>query len=173
MDISKILELLSYTLPAIITGVVALYFFKLHTTNEEKRRYFLMLKEKQKLALPIRLQAYERLALLLERISLTKLLVRVKPTGSNPINYLNKLIQSVEQEFEHNLAQQIYVTDAGWNSVVTAKNVITQIIRTSAANKEVETAEQLREKIIQKTIENESPSLIALTFLKNEVRKLF
>jgi len=173
MDISKILELLSYTIPAIITGGVALYFFKYHTVNEEKRRYFLLRKEKQNIALPIRLQAYERLALFLERISLSKLLVRVKPTGKDVYNYQSKLIQSLEQEYEHNLAQQIYVTDAGWNAVVTAKNVITQIIRTTAAHKDIETAEQLRETLIQKSMDMESPTQAALSYIKNDVRKLF
>ncbi|MCK4561439.1 MAG: hypothetical protein KAT78_00895 [Flavobacteriaceae bacterium] len=173
METNKWIELLSYTLPAIITGLVALYFFKNHITSEDKRRNFLLLKEKQNLALPIRLQAYERLTLFLERISPTKLLVRVKPTGTNAINYHNKLIQSIDQEFEHNLAQQIYVTDNGWNAIVTAKNMISQIIRTSAANKEITTAEQLRENIIQKGIDNENPTLTALSFLKNEVRKNF
>lgn len=173
METNKWIELISYTFPAIITGLVALYFFKYHISNEDKRRNILLLKKKQNLTMPIRLQAYERLTLFLERISPAKLLVRVKPTGTNPINYHNKLIQNIEQEFEHNLAQQIYITDAGWNAIVAAKNAILQIIRTSAANTKIETAEQLREKIIQNSIETESPALIALSLLKNEIRKLF
>lgn len=173
METNKWIELLSYTLPAIITGLVALYFFKQHITGEDKRRNFLLLKEKQNLALPIRLQAYERLTLFLERVSLAKLLVRIKPTGTNPINYHHKLIQSIDQEFEHNLAQQIYVTDNGWNAIVTAKNAISQIIRTSAANKEITTADQLREHIIQQNKNNEIPTQTAISYLKNEVRKNF
>lgn len=173
METNKWIELLSYTLPAIITGLVALYFFKYHITSEDKRRNFILLKEKQNLALPIRLQAYERLTLFLERISPTKLLVRVKPTGTNAINYHNKLIQNIDQEFEHNLAQQIYVTDTGWNAIVAAKNGISQMIRTSAANTEIETAEQLREHILQQTLNNEVPTHTALAYLKNEVRKNF
>jgi len=173
MDNNKLIELLSYTLPAIVTGLVALYFFKTHITNEHKRRVFILRKEKQNLALPIRLQAYERLALFLERISPAKLLVRVKPTGTDPINYHHKLIQNIEQEFEHNLAQQIYITEPGWNAVVTAKNTLSQLIRTSAASTEIKTADELREHIIQQTIKNESPTQIALSYLKNEVRKIF
>ncbi len=173
MEIEKILELLSYTLPAVITGLVALYFFKQHTKNEEQRRNFLLRKEKQNIALPLRLQAYERMALFLERISPTKLLVRVKPSGDKISNYQNKLIQNIEQEFEHNLAQQIYVTDACWNTIVTSKNALIQIIRKSTAASDVENAEQLREKIIQNTMNEESPTTTALVFLKNEVKKQF
>ena len=141
--------------------------------NEDKRRNYLLRKEKQNLALPIRLQAYERLALFLERISPEKLLIRIKPSGSSSINYLNKLILNVEQEYEHNLAQQIYITDDCWNAIVTSKNAIGQMFRSAAANTEVKTAEQLREKILKESIENDSPTQVALSYLKNEVKKLF
>ena len=173
MNIDKILEILTYTLPSVVTGLVALYFFKYHMSNEEKRRNYLLRKEKQNLALPIRLQAYERLALFLERISPEKLLIRVKPSGNNSISYLNKLVLNIEQEYEHNLAQQIYITDDCWNAVVASKNAIGQLIRTAAANTEVKTTEQLREKILKDSIENDSPTQVALSYLKNEVKKLF
>ncbi len=173
METQKILEILGYTIPALITGGIAIYYFKYYILNEEKRRIFLLHKKNQGIALPLRLQAYERLTLFLERISPAKLLVRVKPTGNNSIKYHNKLIQTIEQEFEHNLAQQIYVTDDGWNAIVTAKNAISQLIRTTAANKEIETAEQLQEIILQNTLNVENPTTTALYFLKNEVRKLF
>ncbi len=173
MDTSKIFEILIYTIPAIITGIIALYFFKLHTSNEENRRNFLLRKEKQSIALPLRLQAYERLALFLERISPAKLLIRVKPTGNDPIKYQNKLIQNIEQEFEHNLAQQIYVTESCWNTLVTSKNSMIQMIRTTAASTKVDTIDLLRENIIQNTMNTENPTSTALAFLKNEVKKLF
>jgi len=173
METNKWIELLSYTLPAIITGLVALYFFKYHMNNEEKRRNFLLRKEKQNLTLPLQLQAYERLALFLERISPAKLLIRVKPTGNDPIKYQHKLVQNIEQEFEHNLAQQIYVTEACWNAVITSKNSMIQLIRTTAANTNVDSNDLLREKIIQNTMNTDSPTTTALAFLKNEVKKIF
>jgi hypothetical protein len=83
MDISKMLELLSYTLPAIITGVVAYYFFNLHTKNEEGRRRYLLMKDGQKNSMPLRLQAYERMTLFLERISLANLVTRISPISTN------------------------------------------------------------------------------------------
>lgn len=173
MDTSKIIEIISYTLPALITGGIALYFFKYHTINEENRRNFLLRKEKQNTSLPIRFQAYERMTLFLERISPAKLLVRVKPTGNNVSHYQKKLVQNIEQEFEHNLAQQIYITDTTWNAIVTAKNTQIKIIRTIAAEEKTENAEQLREKIIQYSLENETPTNTAISVLKNEVRKNF
>jgi len=173
MDLTKIIELLSYTLPAVVTGLVALYFFKLHVANEDKRRNFLLRKESQKHALPLRLQAFERLTLFLERISLNKLLIRIKPTGKDPEKYSHKLISIVEQEFEHNLAQQIYVSETAWKAVVTSKNLIVKIIRTTAAKKEVETAEQLREDILSNLGKNDGPTSAAISYLKIEVKKMF
>lgn len=173
MDLSKIIELLSYTLPAVVTGLVAVYFFKSFVANENSRRNFLLRKEGQKAALPLRLQAYERLTLFLERISLNKLLIRIPPTGKDPIKYSQKLTGIIEQEFEHNLAQQIYVSETSWKAVVTSKNLMIKIIRTSAENKEIENADQLREYILKNHMKHEGPTEAALSFLKSEVHKIF
>ena len=127
METTKIIELLSYTLPAIITGVVAYYFFNLHTKNEEGRRRYLLNKDTQKDALPLRLQAFERMTLFLERINPGKLLIRLSPNSENKNDYENLLISNIEQEFEHNLTQQIYMSDECWTIIVTAKNVNTKI----------------------------------------------
>ncbi|MFD1316699.1 DUF7935 family protein [Namhaeicola litoreus] len=173
MDSDKILEIIAYCLPALITGGVALYFFKDFVKNENQRRIFLVKRENQKLALPLRLQAYERMALFLERISFSKLLVRVKPSNASVSEYQNKLILHIEQEFEHNLTQQIYISDNGWNAIVSAKNAQIQIIRAMTADKSTENAEHLREKLLQKSTESESPTAIALSLVKNEVRSIF
>ncbi len=173
MNTTKILELLSFTIPAIITGVVAYYFFKLHTKNENNRRNFLLRKEKQSLALPLRLQAYERMALFLERLSPASLLVRVPPVGNDKPAYFKKLLTSIEKEFEHNLAQQIYVTDQCWNVIKTAKNSTINIIRDTMLEGELKDARAMREAIIERTATNEPPSNTALAFIKNEVHKIF
>ena len=173
MDSDKILEIVAYCLPALITGGVALYFFKDFVRNENQRRIYLVKRKNQKLALPIRLQAYERMTLFLERISFSKLLVRVKPGDASVSEYQNKLILHIEQEFEHNLAQQIYLSDSAWNAIVSAKNAQIQIIRATTADKTTKTAAELREKLLQKSTASESPTALALTLVKNEVRSIF
>ena len=122
MSGDQILQLFAYLLPAVVTGAVAFYFFRLHTRNEDGRRRFLLHKDSQKETLPIRLQAYERMALFLERITLNNLVVRVAPKGKNKSDYENLLIKQIENEFEHNLSQQIYMSDSCWNIIKTAKN---------------------------------------------------
>ena len=173
MDSIKILELLSYTIPAIITGVVALYFFKIHTKNENNRRNYLLRRDKQSVALPLRLQAYERMALFLERISPNSLLVRITPTGGDKVAYLKKLIITVEKEFEHNLAQQIYITSDCWNVIITAKNSTLNLVKDAMTAGENKDANAMRQSILEKMATEESPSSIALSFIKNEVSKIF
>jgi len=167
-----ILQLFAYLLPAVVTGLVAFYFFRLHTRNEEGRRRFLLHKEAQKDTLPVRLQAYERMALFLERISLNSLVVRVAPKGKGKSDYENLLIQQIETEFEHNLSQQIYMTDECWNIIKTAKNTTIQIIR-SAGMSQTDSPDKLREDILGKGLEKQSPSNTALAFVKKEVGELW
>ncbi|CAM2998646.1 hypothetical protein SAMN05444143_11528 [Flavobacterium succinicans] len=173
MDASKIIELASYTLPAIITGVVAYQFFNLHTKNEDQRRRYLLHKEAQKTALPLRLQAYERMTLFLERISLNQLLIRIAPISAVKTDYEQLLIAHIEQELEHNLTQQIYMSEQCWSIILTAKNATNQMIRVAAQKESVQNAEQMREVLLNDLLEKQSPSHAALAFIKNEVGDLW
>jgi hypothetical protein len=173
MDTTKIIELLSYTLPAIVTGLVAYYFFDLHTKNEEGRRRYLLNKEAQKNSLPLRLQAYERMSLYMERINPTKLLIRIAPISNDKNDYENLIISQIEQEFEHNLTQQIYMSDECWTIIVTAKNATIQMIRKANMSDRVDNADKLREVVLSDLMEKQSPSNAALAYIKNEVGQLW
>ncbi|GMN05073.1 hypothetical protein MTsPCn5_04610 [Croceitalea sp. MTPC5] len=172
MSGDQIFQLFAYLLPSVVTGAIAFYFFRLHTRNEEGRRRFLLHKDSQKETLPIRLQAYERMALFLERISINNLVVRVAPQGQDKSKYENLLIKQVENEFDHNLSQQIYMTDECWNIIKAAKSATIQIIR-SAAMSETDSADKLREDILNQTIDKQSPSNTALSFVKKEIGELW
>ncbi|MFE3848432.1 hypothetical protein ACFX5D_10710 [Flavobacterium sp. LB3P45] len=173
MESLPIIELLSYTLPAVVTGVVAYYFFDLHTKNEEGRRRYLLNKEAQKNALPLRLQAFERMTLYMERINPTKLLIRIAPLSQDKNDYENLIIAQIEQEFEHNLTQQIYMSDECWTIIVTAKNATIQMIRKANRSDRVDSADKLREVILNDLMEKQSPSNAALAYIKNEVGQLW
>jgi hypothetical protein len=173
METTKILEILSYALPSLITGAVAYYFFDLHTKNEEGRRRYLLQKEAQKDALPLRLQAYERLSLYMERINPTNLLIRIKPISENKFDYENFVIAQIEQEFDHNLTQQIYISDECWTIIMTAKNATIQMIRKANMSEKVDCADKLRQVILNDLMEKQSPSNAALAFIKNEVGQLW
>ncbi|WP_400073190.1 hypothetical protein [Zobellia russellii] len=167
-----ILQMFGFLLPAVVTGVVTFYFFKLHTKNEDGRRRFLLHKDSQKNTIPVRLQAYERMALFLERIAIPSLVVRVAPKSSDKNAYESLLIKSVENEFEHNLSQQIYMTDECWNVIKAAKSATVQMIR-KAAMSETDSADKLREDILTETMEKQSPSATALSFIKKEIGYLW
>lgn len=173
MDTTKLIELLNYTLPALITGAVAYYFFNLHTNNEEGRRRYLLNKDFKKDTLPLRLQAFERMTLFLERINPGKLLIRISPNSEDKNEYENLLISNIEQEFEHNLTQQIYISDECWTVIVTAKNSTIQMIRRTNMSDRVDSANKLREVIMNDLMDKQSPSAVALSYLKNEVKNLF
>lgn len=167
-----IFQLFAYLLPAVVTGAVAFYFFRLHTNNEEGRRRFLLHKESQKSALPLRLQAYERMALFLERIAIPSLVVRISPKSADKAEYENLLIRHIETEFEHNLSQQIYMSDECWNIIKAAKNATIQSIR-KAGMSSSDSADKLREDILNDTMDKQSPSITALAYIKKEIGELW
>ncbi|WMI64678.1 hypothetical protein RBH94_11475 [Aestuariibaculum sp. YM273] len=172
MDSSRIIDLLLFAIPSLITGLIAYYFFKEHTKNEDGRRRFLLHKDLQVNALPTRLQAYERMTLYLERITPSKLLLRVAPTSLDKNAYESMLIQAIESEFEHNLAQQIYVSEECWNIINTAKNATIQLIRKASLLEKTDTAEKLREVVLTEMLERRAPSDLALSFIKEEVKDI-
>jgi len=172
MNSDQIFQLFAYLIPSVVTGAIAFYFFRMHTNNEEGRRRFLLHKDSQKDTLPVRLQAYERMALFLERIAIPSLVVRVSPQSDDKNAYENLLIKSVETEFDHNLSQQIYMTDECWNVIKAAKSATIQMIR-KAAMSNTETANKLREDILNETMDKTSPSATALSFVKREIGDLW
>lgn len=171
MDLEKIIELLSYTIPSVITGVVAYYFFVNHTKNEEQKLKLTLLKEGQKHTLPIKLQAYERMTLFLERINPSNLVVRIASVNNDKNAYAASIVNTIDQEFEHNLTQQIYISSKCWSVIVASKNATIQLIQKIAKQEEINNAQELREAILKTTLSNPVPSATALAFIKEEVRE--
>ncbi|MGB5436487.1 MAG: hypothetical protein WBM98_11410 [Maribacter sp.] len=168
----QIFQLFAYLLPSVVVGAIAFYFFRMHTNNEEGRRRYLLHKDSQQNTLPIRLQAYERMALFLERIAIPSLVVRVAPKSTDKNDYENLLIRTIEKEFEHNLSQQIYLSDDCWNIIKAAKSATIQMIRKVALS-ETDSADKLREDILNDTMDKQSPSATALSFVKKEIGELW
>ncbi|WP_165734024.1 hypothetical protein [Polaribacter sp. 20A6] len=166
----KLIESIAYILPAVITGLVAYYIFNrliIKLSSDEK---IALLSQRKKEALPIKLQAYERMLLFCERINPVKMLVRIKPITEGTQDYLQLLIANIDQEFEHNLVQQMYITDDTWTAVVATKNTIINKLRQVAET--AKTANELREKVIIDYSKTLPPTDTAISFIKNEVKKL-
>ena len=142
------LQTLSYCLPALIVAGIAYFFFDQYFKGENKKRQWLLLKDLQKEALPLRLQAYERLVLLLDRISPQKLTLRVAPISEDKQAYEHLLIEHINAEFDHNITQQIYISENLWNVMLLAKNATIQIIHKLSTEEKVTSASSLREAIL-------------------------
>lgn len=173
MDSTKIIEILAYTIPSLITGGVAYFLFDSYFKDQQNTRRWLLQKDNRKDTLPLRLQAYERMTLFMERINPSQLLIRIAPISEDKNEYANYVIAQIEQEFEHNLAQQIYISDECWSIITAAKNATIQIIRLATKSEKVSDANQLREVILSDLLEKQSPSNAALAFIKNEVGQLW
>ena len=101
--------------------------------REEKIKILELKKETNKITIPIRLQAYERIALLLERIHPRSVILRVAPSNTMDVKtYMMVLQQNVQQEYEHNLSQQIYISPKLWETVNAAKNQMVLEINATA-----------------------------------------
>ena len=84
-----------------------------------------------KIIMPLKVQAYERFLLYLERVQLPQLVKRIYAPGMEKGTLHLLLLQNVREEFEHNLAQQLYVSNSTWNAVVNAKEELVNQINTT------------------------------------------
>ncbi len=166
----KILEGLAYALPALITGGVAYMILSRFIDQDNNEKKFNALVAKKRESLPTKLQAYERMLLFCERINPAKLLLRIKPIGNTPEDYAQLLIANIEQEFEHNLVQQLYISDDSWKAVSGAKLAIMAKIRNTA--EKASSANELRENVLIDYSKEASPTETAILILKQEVKKL-
>lgn len=79
-----------------------------------------------KLVVPLKIQAYERLLFYVERIQFPVLVKRVFHPAISKNDFHFSLMQNVQDEFEHNLAQRLYVTESTWQLIVMAKEEVLQ-----------------------------------------------
>ena len=167
------LDIVKYTLPALIVFLTAYVLIRGFFRNDQERRNRELAESFRDTTLPMRLQAYERLALLLERISPESLVMRVNQPNMTAKQLQGELIASIRAEFEHNLSQQIYISSEAWEMIRTARGNVINIINTAADMvKEDATAITLSQKIFEQAVQLKSPPVQeALEFLKAEVRE--
>jgi hypothetical protein len=133
MDFQKIIEQsIALLFPLLIIFFFIYYMLKAFFDQFEKQRKQELLVRFSKETLPLRLQAYERLALLLERIKPESMVMRVTRPGMTTLELEKILLENVREEFEHNLSQQIYVSPEAWYMVVSARQTMIQLITSTA-----------------------------------------
>ena len=121
--------------------------------------------------LPLRLQAYERMALFLERIDPNQLVLRIHTSGLTVAQEQNLLLTAIRSEFEHNLSQQIYLSDQVWAKVCDAKGDIEAIINTVAGDYDKNAdSREFAETVL--TVSSQKPVVeLAIQILKADMQK--
>ena len=127
-----LIELFKYTVPSLVVLATAYFLLKMFLDKEAEKNQVQMRLDVQKITLPVRMQAYERLVLLLERIEPAGLLVRTNMPGMNAIQLQSALVQAIRSEFEHNLSQQLYVSSKAWEMVRNAREEAIKRINAAA-----------------------------------------
>lgn len=169
------MEILITILPALLVLLTAYLLIDKLLRNEEKRRNFELKKESASALTPIRLRAYERLTLVLERTSPNALILSVAKPQMTNMELHTQLLAAIRHEFAHNMSQQIYVSDEVWNYMRAAQESLLRLVNSCASQcNPAESASLLAEKIIQVYgNSDQTPSELAMGKLKKEVRMLF
>ena len=168
------LELLKIVLPAVIVFFTAFYLIKFFLKNETDKKYIENKALLNKETILLRLQAYERLVLFLERMSPSAMVMRMNKNNLSAADFHLQLLSTVRSEFEHNLAQQLYISNESWQMLVNAKEeVIKQLNLAKEKMSDTETAVVLTKTIIANSNSVRSLLVATIAMLKKEAAQLF
>jgi hypothetical protein len=122
----------------------------------------------------IRLQAYERMCIFMERISPENLILRVREPKHTVSQLQELLLAVIREEYGYNLSQQIYISDKAWVLIRSAMEDVLMVISAASQNVDanapgIELAKAILEDIRNREV---SPITPALELMKKEVREL-
>ncbi len=173
------MEYLTDFLQILVPGLLVLYAVYLVVRSflqkeYDKRLIDIKIKNNETV-LPLRLQAYERLCLLLERIAPNNMLVRVNDPAYSAREFQQVLLKEIREELHHNLSQQIYVSDLAWERTKMAVEEVTVLINNSAERladegTSIDLAKAIFENMMNK---NQDPIHESLRVIKEEIRQFF
>ena len=160
-----------------LTGYIFYRIAKHYFDNQQKMQMLQMRvdehREAVKLVTPIKLQAYERMALFLERISPESLVLRCYQPGMDTKLLQGVMTKTIRDEWEHNLSQQVYISSEAWNRIRRAKDEMVGVINSAAITVPADAdPARLASTIFANVAEGKLPTTPALEFLKQEMREL-
>lgn len=131
--------------------------------------------ENSKSLIPVRLQAFERMCLFLERLSPGNLVLRLNSPSMTAKELQQLMISEIREEFNHNLSQQIYMSDTAWKQIKNTVEDVIAMINTSAEKLGSDAKSVDLAKLIFKEMDNRDidPVEATLTLVKSEIRELF
>ena len=149
---------ISIAIAVVLAGALAYIFW---IQRKQAKQGLAVNKPESSLATtPLKLAAYERLTLLADRISLPNLISRSNQPGLNVREMQNLLVQTVRQEFDHNITQQIYVSPEAWDAIRNLKEQNLLIINQVASFlPENATGQDLNKALLEMVMQNPKASL--------------
>lgn len=175
MEIQAIFEILKYTLPALIVLAASYLIVQKFLVSELRRKQIALLHETQNITIRMRLQAFERLTLLMERVHPRQMMPKVYNSAMTVSLLQQVLVTTIRTEYEHNLSQQVYVSREVWESVKTAIEQEIGMIHQIAQRLNPDgPAKELNHYISDYLMsqEEELPSEIALKIIHDEARRV-
>lgn len=172
------LEILKIVLPAAMVFVATYIILRSMLENDQKKREHELRKNKEShtsTTLPLKIQAYERLVIYLERINPNTLVVRTNKNGMSAHQLQLELIRTIKAEYEHNLSQQIYVSAGAWELVKTAREELIKLINISSTKVHQDApSNELAMMIlnIAASLDKKLPNEVALEYVRNEASKI-
>ncbi len=158
--LSILLTIVKLTLPAAVVFATAYTILKNFLDKQYQMKLLEVKNDNRKTTIPLKFQAYERLALLCERISPGNLILRIKSPGMTVEDFHMALLIAIQQEFDHNISQQVYVSDNLWNIIkYTRQHLINTITACAAELDKREPAEKLSELLMENFDEMEEKPL--------------
>lgn len=169
-------QILGYVIPALVVFFTTYLVLRAFLDREQQMRLLEFRQAHLREAMPVRLQAYERLTLFLERISLNNLLPRVRKQEMTVAEFRTALINNIRMEYEHNLSQQVYISADAWSMIRASKEETISVINRNAMSMLPELPGiELHKKIIAELAETEEDAITTkvLIQLKKEVMLLY
>lgn len=159
--------------PSLVIAVSAFVLTKYFVENDQKKRLLELKFHSKELVTPIRLQAYERMAMFLERIEPNQLLFRVSNPELTAYQMQTILLATIRSEYEHNLSQQVYISPETWEGIKNAKEKVVNIINLAAGHLEEGAMSTDLAGGVLASVADESPTAAAMERLKKDIALLF
>lgn len=168
-------DLLKITIPAGLVLYLAYLLVRSFLQKQLDEIAFSVRQKNQEIVVPIRLQAYERIVLLLERITPSNLVSRLSSSEYTAEEFQQILIHEIRNEFNHNLSQQVYMSDSAWTYVTTAVEQTISIINSSRNTLDDKAKGfDLARAILENTAGEEmDTSKQAIKYIKEEIQDVF
>jgi hypothetical protein len=168
-------DLLKITIPAAMILYAMYLVVKSFLTKDFERRLIDIRVKNNEIVMPIRLQAYERMSLYLERITLQNIVLRVNEPSYTVGELQQILLMEIRNELNHNLSQQVYMSDVVWKLIKKSTEDTISIINnsTSALPRDAKSIELVKVMFHVQQEMGAEPTAEALRVLKEEIRKSF